>query len=272
MSFPYKNITAEEALEDYKKLLAGSNKIAGNKTTDYAMYKLRARTKVGKWSHVSAWNDKTERAKIMRADGMLNKGKTPTPAQLRGTLQMRYGSANQFKAMFAKKIYNQFKPKRVLDFSSGWGGRMLGAIATETDYIGIDSNKALFPAYRKILKLLKGQVHSQVRLINKYSENVDFSKMNYDMVFTSPPYERVEVYENMKDYSDFYEQFYIPVLTKTWQHLNKGGYYLLNIPKNMLAPSKKVLGKVHKTIKYPIAERAGGGGGMRHENIYVWKK
>lgn len=267
MSFPYKEITKEDALNSFMKLKNSKEKLAGNITTDYVMYPLRVRTKTGKWSHYEAWNNPEERKKIIA--GSIALGKTATPAGLRGTMEMRYKSVNQFKPQIAKSIYLKYKPNRVLDFSAGWGGRMLGAVATNTNYIGIDSNKKLFPAYRKILDLVKSHYTSEVKLINKYSENVDFSKFNYDMVFTSPPYEKLEVYENMKDYSDFYKQFYIPVLTNSYKHLKTGGKFILNIPPKMLPITHKILGKHNTKFQYPLASRPGS---KNYEYLYVWNK
>ena len=37
-------------------------------------------------------------------------------------------------------------------------------------------------------------------MIFKKAETVDISKLKYDFVFTSPPYEYLEVYENMENY------------------------------------------------------------------------
>ena len=89
----------------------------------------------------------------------------------------------------------------VLDFTAGWGARMVAAIAGEIDYIGIDSNVNLKPGYQRILDALKPFKKSKVKLFFKKAEEVDFSKLpRYDLVFTSPPYEYLEVYESMKNY------------------------------------------------------------------------
>ena len=40
-------------------------------------------------------------------------------------------------------MYKKYDATRVLDFTAGWGARMVAAMALDIDYIGIDSNKSL---------------------------------------------------------------------------------------------------------------------------------
>ena len=77
-------------------------------------------------------------------------------------------------------------------------------------------------------------------------------------VFTSPPYEYLEVYENMTNYegtekfkqpssnkinndtaSGFYNDFMIPTKTHSFKYLKRKAY-LLNIPDNMYKKIKKL--------------------------------
>ena len=96
--------------------------------------------------------------------------------------------------------YKKNKAKKVLDFTAGWGARLIAAMALDIDYTGIDANKALKPGYDKIIKTLSPYSKSKVKMIFKKAETVDISKLKYDFVFTSPPYEYLEVYENMENY------------------------------------------------------------------------
>jgi hypothetical protein len=49
--------------------------------------------------------------------------------------QLYYGTINQFRPMVAKWIYHLLKPKiGILDFSSGWGGRLLAAMSMNIPY------------------------------------------------------------------------------------------------------------------------------------------
>ena len=55
----------------------------------------------------------------------------------------------------AMHMYKKYKATRVLDFTAGWGARLIAAMALDIDYIGIDSNKSLKPGYDKLIALLK---------------------------------------------------------------------------------------------------------------------
>jgi 16S rRNA G966 N2-methylase RsmD len=275
MSFPKKDITLEDAKKDYENLQAikgyqQSN--VGNKATDYFMYPYRIKTKSGKWSHQSAWNDPAERKKIIANTMKLNKvsqSEAMNPSLLRGTLQMMYGSINQFKPNIAKYLYKRYGATKVLDFSAGWGGRLLGAMASDIDYIGVDTNKALNKPYHDIMKTYPSK--SKVKIIIGKAENQNYNNMNYDFVFTSPPYADKEKYENMPEYKDFNEEFLKPVVEKTFAGLPKGKYYALNIPKDIYTEVKKYIGSYDEKIKLKKNQRTGGGKNYG-EFIYVWKK
>ena len=244
-----RNYTDEVVNESYKqledlKVNTYVNSNAGNKALDKYFWDYRVKTKTGKWSKYSAWNNPEQRAKIMKS------WRTLYPKS-------------------AKYIYHIYNPTTILDFSAGWGGRMLGAMVLGIDYIGIDSNKRLSVPYKKVISKFGGK--SNVRMIFKKAEDVDVSNMNYDMVFTSPPYGMLEQYEGMKNYDNFNEQFLKPVIEKTYKHLKKGGTYILNIPADIYKYVKTILGSATSKILLKKAQRTGAGGGYK-EYIYIWKK
>jgi tRNA1(Val) A37 N6-methylase TrmN6 len=189
---------------------------------------------------------------------------------------MRYGSVNQFKPYIAVYIYQKFKPKRILDISAGWGDRLISAMSQNIDYIGIDSNINLRKPYNEMINDFKNKSESKVKMIFSKSENVNYSSLPpYDMIFTSPPYFTLEKYQNMKeykDYDDFINSYFIPTINKSFNHLLKGGYLILNMPEKMYISIKPLLGSA-KILKMPIRNRfAYKSNKPRTENIYYWKK
>jgi DNA modification methylase len=102
------------------------------------------------------------------------------------------------------------------------------------------------------------------------SETFDFSSVEYDMIFTSPPYFMLERYENMPVYKskqDFLDTFFLPVIRRAWEGLKTGGIMALNMPKEMYEALDM---NATETLEMPIANRFGGK--SRSENIYVWRK
>ena len=155
---------------------------------------------------------------------------------------------NIFRPLMAMEIYTRFKPASVLDFTCGWGGRLIGASALNIpNYIGIDSNKNLVEPYQKMTEFLKSQgTKTNIQLYFEDALNIDYSTLKYDMVFTSPPYYDLEMYSHQpkiftgteedkekKKKNSFKtqmnENFYKPLFQKTYEHLEPGGIYALNI-------------------------------------------
>ena len=174
---------------------------------------------------------------------------------------------------------------------------MIAAMSLDIDYIGIDSNKALKPGYDKIIKLLKPYTKSNIKMIYKEAEKVKFSKLGkYDYVFTSPPYEYLEAYENMTNYekkgskivqpsssrqikmdhsTEFYDEFLVPTLKKAYKYLPRNKYICLNMPDMMYDKIKKRWKKVTRKETYQIIKRTGGPIGKDRrgkECIFCWKK
>ena len=193
--------------------------------------------------------------------------------------KLHCGSIGLFKPLTAMELYSRFKPKSVLDFTMGWGGRLVGACALDVpNYIGIDSNKQLKEPYQRMVKLLnKLGTNTKINLMFKDALKVDYSKLDYDCVLTSPPYYNVEVYEDMlpKKDEEWEQEFYIPLFSETYKHLKKGGHYILNIPKDLYEDvCIELFGKAD--IKIPLKKK----GHPKNSNtekdytefIYVWRK
>ena len=183
------------------------------------------------------------------------------------------------------RIYCTLQPKiGVLDFSAGWGGRCLGAMAYGIPYIGIDVNKNMEVSYNEMVSTLDPS--AEVQMIFKASETVDFSKFKYDLVFTSPPYFMLEEYEKMPEYGSkagFLEKFFKPVVLSAWKNLKSPGHMALNMPKEMYDSIKGILPPMWKRLKLHVANRhptnAATGkqigstdSKQRSEGIYIWKK
>lgn len=136
-----------------------------------------------------------------------------------------FSSINIYKPSNAIEIYNKYKPKSILDFTMGWGGRLIGACALNIpQYIGVDLNQNLKEPYDNMIEMLHPLTETKIKLFFMNALEVDYSKIEYDMVFTSPPYYNKEIYEGTKRLSklEWDEQFYIPIFEKTYKHLKKG--------------------------------------------------
>ena len=189
-----------------------------------------------------------------------------------------FGIPHIFRPIIAMNIYHKYKPRVVMDMTMGWGGRLVGACALNIEkYIGIDNNLKLEKPYDKLTKFLAPLCDTEIELYFGDALKFDYSKHSYDLVLTSPPYYNIEVYHNQKERSkeEWDNDFYTPLITKSYAGLQKGGYYCLNIPVEVFERvAKKLLGTPNKKIPLTKTTRT-----QKHstekdyvEYIYIWKK
>jgi len=297
--YPYKNITKKEAIADFIKLKTTTNprSLNGLEIVNYGTEKLRVRTKYRGKSLIQRWKDKKARKTLKKFANRLYKGSYTDDLlhAYRSAIALSWGTLSSMRTSAALQMYRKYNAKKVLDFTAGWGSRMTAALAADIDYIGIDTNKSLKKGYNKILKATKKHTKSKVKLFFKPAETVDYSKLDYDFVFTSPPYEYLELYEHMKNYEGtkkikqahsandkrrkndgFYDTFLIPTIKDIYKHLPKGKWMCLNVPDLMYDKIKKKWKACNKKEDYMISKRVGSN--MKSDDrrgqefVYCWKK
>jgi hypothetical protein len=155
---------------------------------------------------------------------------------------------NAFKATLAKSIYIFFHAKRILDFSAGWGDRLLAAIAHKADrYLGYDPNKELQKGYQEIITLFyeKDQVkgNQKYEIIAEPFESATLPENEtFDLICTSPPYFDFEVYipnkqkpaenQSIVKYPKFNEwmiHFLLVSFWKAWNVLDVHGNMVIHL-------------------------------------------
>jgi len=293
-----RDITKEEALQSFKDLEEldfkdiGAHSRIGLAILDYFFLQHRIKAKTKK--HISFYNSLKDRKILKYINTKVEQIKHLDKSDLSrdellkqrySVFQLYYGTINQFRPTEAKRVYCTLNPSLgVLDFSAGWGGRCLGAMAYGIPYIGIDANKNMKKSYEDMIALVNPK--KDVKMFFQPSETVDFSKFKYDLIFTSPPYFTLEEYEKMPDYGSkegFLEKFFRPVVLNAWKHLSSSGHMALNMPAEMYDAVKGILPRVWKRMRLPIANRhptnAAGGfsigekdSKVRSEITYIWKK
>jgi hypothetical protein len=183
------------------------------------------------------------------------------------------GSVNTFKAGTVKYLINRFTATKMLDFTAGWGGRLLGALATDTKYIGIETNTNLKDGYQGMMELCKRVgTAASAQMIWQSCLDVDFSTLDYDFVLTSPPYINLEMYEHMtpfKDNESYYKEFLIPMINKCLKHIKNDGAVCINISNYMYDDYIKH-GGVPCVEKIDLLQQMGGK--PNKEIVYVFSR
>lgn len=101
--------------------------------------------------------------------------------------------ASWFKTIWAFDICTRLKQEygatSILDPFHGWGARAMGAICAQVGYTGIDANELLHFELNESSKFLP------LHFIHGDSFKVDLSNVNFDAVFSCPPYWIAEYYD-----------------------------------------------------------------------------
>lgn len=284
--------TLKDVQEDYEKLkLIGCGKAPQLSRTGltvldhyFLKYRIKAKTKRNISFYEALANKDVDLLLENKVDKLKPTRLKDTPEQrLRlkyDIFQLYYGTINQFRPTEAMKLYCRLKPKLgILDFSAGWGGRCLAAMALGIPYTGIDANTRLEKSYRDMIAMAKP--NARVSMIFKPSESVSFEGIKYDLVFTSPPYFMLELYEKMPTYDGkvaFLDTFFRPVIEKAWHGLATGGHLALNMPVEMYEAVRRCLAPLEAKLELALAHRhAGEAAGVKdakpyREYTYIWKK
>ena len=289
-----KMITLNDANEDFNRLKLLSDNFVkdpfnisprcriGNNIVDYFTFIERLNTK-GKYdvnffefiSNIDEFKKKKFIVNMLKYyEDVKNKNKTKNNyIVLKEVYNICISAINIFRPLVAIEIYAKYKPTSVLDFTCGWGGRLVGACALNIpNYIGIDINTNLLNPYLKMKSFFNNISETNVDIFFENAVDFDYSKITYDMVLTSPPYYFLEKYSNNECYASKTEmknKFYIPVFSNTYKYLKTGGHYCLNINKEIYQDiCVDLLGVANDFIPLKKSKRQNN----YEEFIYVWYK
>lgn len=155
--------------------------------------------------------------------------------------------ANEFPPYLARELilrYTRGKSRfSVLDPCHGWGGRMLGALATlkRVRYVGCDPAERTNRGARALAAFIMRaealqKIKPECELINKAFEDAKIAE-KFDFALTSPPYYDYEKYESSpnqamiryKSYQEFRDKFLKALISKSISLLKPGCALVLNV-------------------------------------------
>lgn len=238
------------------------------KTTKINTYKYKNKTVISR-SYINDYN---------KSDGLSNHftepirmkckiGKNPSPLQSwrknKNKITKKCGGPKNIICMntqlFYLKMCNTFNPTimmffiklaaksfnikqtqlNILDPSSGWGDRLIGAIACNVNiYHGYDPNKALQPCYKNIINTFCPNISDSKYIVKTQKfETSNIQLESYHLVLTSPPFFSLEMYSDggsnhvteNKDYNKWLSNFYTQYIVKAWNAVAINGYLVLYV-------------------------------------------
>lgn len=151
-------------------------------------------------------------------------------------LAMRKYVPSQFRPSAAHAVFSAFESEVVFDPCAGWGDRMAAAISHPwvACYHCQDVNPLVFGGYMEQVQAY--DVHGKVSMDFRQSELAPVDKLLADLVFTSPPYYKIEKYFGKLQshllypkFDDWMKNFLFRMVTCAWINLQHYGHLVLNL-------------------------------------------
>jgi hypothetical protein len=168
--------------------------------------------------------------------GVIKSGHPANNYWLREEIYKNTKLCSNFRIALCLEILNIFKPKKWLDISAGWGDRLLSALLHNDVeyYCGVDPNPCLHPYYQEIIKTF-GDKNKECLLIQNGFVEAKLPDIEFDLVFSSPPFFDLEIYSKANNNSvtkysneqSWFNGFLMPSLYKAYEKLRNNGYLIL---------------------------------------------
>ena len=160
-------------------------------------------------------------------------------------------SVSNYRPAIAKAVISKYSRNGsiVVDFSAGYGGRLLGALALDRQYIGIEVNKSQILGYHRMRKAITtaGFTLSHSYFLSGRAEKklTTIPSRSADLIYSSPPFFNWERYSSSKDqsykryasYDRWRSEFLQPVITQSIRILCAKGHLILNVSGGNRLPS-----------------------------------
>lgn len=200
-----------------------------------------ATSRLHRQSAYAAWHD----VKAMKAALAFQKkcNHPTTPRRVLRALMLKCRTPTIFRPAVAKLIYERFcRPGGFTwDPCSGYGGRLLGAVAAGVRYIGTEIDPATVDGNRRLAQML--DVSAEIHHMSATA----FDPPAVDLVFTSPPYFDRERYSISSDETwrghtveSWFRNFMRPVAERAQRALPAGGHFVINIADLSARGGKRV--------------------------------
>ena len=303
MGFPYYKFSAEEKLKKFKGLKDFLN-LKGDDIINNSVIKMTMHGLSLAWSYfphswevrcnnmktpMEAFSDDILFKKVIKK--RIKRGTYFSLSGIRKALRSYSGvqSVSNFRPTAAGAIYKRYCKNNsiVWDMSCGYGGRLLGAIASEVvgKYIGNEPCKKTFDGLSSI-KNDFGQ-NTEIEISQLGSEEHFPKEESVDFCFTSPPYfntekysqEEAQSYIKYKTKEEWKTGFLEKTISNCMRALKKGGLLGINVAnvkayKNLEQDTLdicKIIGFKHiETLKLLLSSISKGG--YKNEPIFVFQK
>ncbi len=254
--------------------------------TDWFQEEVRMDAHRGSISPHEVWTTKGPKRRQILTAALLS-GSDITTKSLREIIWENVPECTLFKPSLARTIMLKLNGTRILDFSAGWGDRLIAALSLPDleKYVGVDPNKALSKGHNEILEKFDGVEVAEI--IYAPFETAELPKETYNLIFTSPPFFDLEKYAvndkgqsitSYPKYEDWLRRFLFVSLAKAWKVLDVGGHLAIHIADTPHSPYCCEIMQMWITVNLPGAYwkgclfSASFGDKQKVRPTWVWRK
>lgn len=175
-------------------------------------------------------------------------------------------SVSNYRPMVAKAVMGRYSiDGPVVDFSAGYGGRLLAALALEKTYIGIEPNRAQTAGFRRMIDTVRRLNFSlsPVEIINGAAEKelAELATGSADLIFSSPPFfdwerysqSHTQSFRRYPQYDAWLKGFLTPILAESHRILERQGHLALNVTNGNRLPSRNDVKEVAAAAGFKLA-------------------
>jgi tRNA1(Val) A37 N6-methylase TrmN6 len=201
---------------------------------------------------------------------------------LRHSIYFQKLEVTRFNPTLIIDMSHLFGAKKIIDFTAGYGDRLVGAMSKNLTYYGIDINFRLKPGHEEMVNFFSKESKSHVAMYYDDARNHKYRmKEKYDLIFTSPPYFNCEQYEGIdistqyKNEENWVDDFLIKSIKNAIPHLKKNGHIALALNHSKMG-DKYIYIMLDRMKKNKIAKYLGivsyisGNKNKEQHPIFIW--
>jgi len=187
----------------------------------------------GHKSPVTLWQDDYFLRKLIR--NRLEHADRVTDSSMRTGIKLSKVGISNFKPAIAKYLFGEFGTNgKVLDYSCGFGSRMLAALSLDMEYCGFEPSEKTYSNLMRFGNFIKNRVNRGTFELRKSgSEEEPFKKNYFSFAFSSPPYfdfERYSLDEGQSlvkypNYGDWLKKYWYKTMENCYESLVDGGFF-----------------------------------------------
>lgn len=207
-------------------------------------------------------------------------------------------SVSNYRPAIARAVISRFSRPgaRVVDFCAGYGGRLLGALAADRFYLGIEPNGHQIRGFERMQRAIvkEGFRLPGTKFVQGAAEQhlADLPAGFADLVYSSPPFFNWEKYsggalQSFKRYPTYdlwQAKFLNPVIKYSFRVLRKGGFMAINVTNGNRRPSPSEIRSIAESCRftelatYPVVFpnvpylHPRDGKSVKHELLMIFEK